>query len=95
MCIYTDDWQCRFDEMSCSPEKGGPCLPSLWQCDGIEQCANGTDETNCPDDCKNSEFFCSIQRRCIPESWKCDGSVDCMGWYQLNYFFFRYLRIKQ
>lgn len=54
-------------------------MPALWQCDGLEHCSNGADETNCPDACRNNEFFCSIQRRCIPEVWKCDGEIDCTG----------------
>lgn len=63
--------------MRCSDH--GPCLPALWQCDGLEHCSNAADETNCPGACKNNEFFCSIQRRCIPEVWKCDGEMDCTG----------------
>lgn len=74
---YTEDWQCRFDEISCSADGRGPCLPSLWQCDGLDHCINGADETNCPENCKNNQFFCSLQRKCIPETWKCDGHVDC------------------
>lgn len=79
MFPISGNWKCNFDEISCSANGTGPCLPALWQCDGLEHCLNGADETNCPDACKNNEFFCSIQRRCIPEVWKCDGEIDCMG----------------
>lgn len=78
MFLFAENWKCNFDEISCS--HNGPCLPLLWQCDGLEHCPNGADETNCPSDaCKNNEFFCSIQQRCIPEVWKCDGEIDCTG----------------
>lgn len=71
-------WQCKFDEIACSPM--GPCLPSIQQCDGIRNCANQADESNCPENtCKSNEFYCSWQHKCIPEAWVCDGKVDCLG----------------
>lgn len=54
-------------------------MPALWKCDGLEQCANGFDESNCPDTCTNDEYFCVGQRKCIPEAWRCDGTADCSG----------------
>lgn len=71
------DWKCKFDEITCG--ENGPCLPAIFQCDGIQHCASQADETNCADTCKNNEFYCSWQRKCIPETWLCDGKVDCSG----------------
>lgn len=75
----SENWQCRFDEISCSASGNGPCVSALLQCDGLDHCVNGADETNCPDNCENNEFHCSIQRKCISATWRCDGKVDCLG----------------
>lgn len=75
----SDNWQCQFDEISCDPSGRGPCISTLLKCDGLEHCANGADESNCPNDCENNEFLCTVQRKCIPETFKCDGKIDCLG----------------
>lgn len=59
----------------------GICIPLSFQCDGDEDCSNGTDEIGCPPasskpSCPQHKFQCS-NGECIPEDWKCDGEVDC------------------
>lgn len=78
-----NNWKCKFDEIPC--RENGPCLPAIFQCDGIPQCSNQADETNCPDTCKNNEFYCSLQHKCIPETFVCDGKADCSGVYSYTF----------
>lgn len=44
VCLFTEKWQCQFDEFQCA---SGRCIPFLWHCDGKPDCDNHTDEYNC------------------------------------------------
>ncbi|XP_044280965.1 MAM and LDL-receptor class A domain-containing protein 1 [Varanus komodoensis] len=73
---------CGSDRFTCVYVK--QCVPLSAQCDGVEDCADGTDEKACPTVtpatapsrlCKETEFPCA--QLCIPALLRCDGVTDC------------------
>ncbi|XP_059387967.1 low-density lipoprotein receptor-related protein 2 [Carassius carassius] len=61
------------------PCDGGRCVANSFRCDGVNDCADKTDEANCTDPgttCSPYAFTCG-NKHCIPVSWRCDGHDDC------------------
>ena len=54
---------------------GPACIPSQWRCDGQSECADRSDELDCPE-CGAGQFRCQ-SGECVASSGLCDGTPDC------------------
>ncbi|XP_061569314.1 MAM and LDL-receptor class A domain-containing protein 1 isoform X2 [Cololabis saira] len=75
---------CRVDQFQCAYTF--QCIPESWRCDQEPDCADRTDEENCPTvipgtpppqgRCPAGYFQC-LDQRCLPSILRCDGVLDC------------------
>uniref|UniRef100_A0A8C5MKW5 LDL receptor related protein 10 n=1 Tax=Leptobrachium leishanense TaxID=445787 RepID=A0A8C5MKW5_9ANUR len=57
-------------------EEGGGCFTDAQRCDGIWDCANGRDETNCTG-CPIGHYPCTQGQACYPLSERCNYQTSC------------------
>ncbi|XP_042197565.1 low-density lipoprotein receptor class A domain-containing protein 3 isoform X2 [Callorhinchus milii] len=58
----------------------GTCIPGAWQCDGLPDCFDGSDEQKCPrirTKCPPTFFPCASGLHCIIGRFRCNGFEDC------------------
>ncbi|KAM9168366.1 very low-density lipoprotein receptor-like [Mergus octosetaceus] len=76
LCTAADGARAKCEE-SQFPCSNGCCIPLLWECDGDEDCSDGSDESACVRKmCAESDFVCN-SGQCVPNRWQCDGDPDC------------------
>ena len=52
------------------------CVHKLWQCDGDQDCPDGSDESSEICKCLDNEFQC-LNKKCVPSASICDGYKNC------------------
>ncbi|KAM9502733.1 low-density lipoprotein receptor class A domain-containing protein 3-like isoform 2-T2 [Salvelinus alpinus] len=58
----------------------GKCVPGGWQCDGLPDCFDKSDEKGCPkikSKCAPTFFACANGIHCIIGRFRCNGFSDC------------------
>lgn len=73
-CQLTAGGQCEAGQWQCGNKL---CIPSLWKCDGDNDCGDLSDERECSDEqCRGKQFQCK-NNKCVPDHWRCDYDNDC------------------
>jgi hypothetical protein len=65
--IFSKGIVCLSNQFKC---RNGTCIPSSKRCNNQIDCADYSDEIDCPRlECRSHEFKC-LNGSCIPKSWK-------------------------
>ncbi|XP_074659791.1 low-density lipoprotein receptor-related protein 6-like [Tubulanus polymorphus] len=81
LVLSTDGRTCT-EPPTCAPDNfrclsgSIDCIPSVWRCDGLPECEDMSDESNCPK-CSAQQFSCKTGQ-CIDRQQHCDGIKDCV-----------------
>uniref|UniRef100_A0A672KIM5 Low density lipoprotein receptor-related protein 5 n=1 Tax=Sinocyclocheilus grahami TaxID=75366 RepID=A0A672KIM5_SINGR len=65
---------CSSEQFTCATGEID-CIPMAWRCDGIAECADHSDEMNCPI-CSELQFQCD-KGQCVDSQLRCNGEPDC------------------
>ncbi|NP_001170929.2 low-density lipoprotein receptor-related protein 5 isoform 1 precursor [Danio rerio] len=65
---------CSSEQFTCATGEID-CIPMAWRCDGIAECADNSDEMNCPI-CSKLQFQCD-KGQCVDIQVRCNGEPDC------------------
>lgn len=65
---------CSSEQFTCATGEID-CIPMAWRCDGIAECADHSDEMNCPI-CSGLQFQCD-KGQCVDAQLRCNGEPDC------------------
>lgn len=72
--FFHDFTECPTDQFTCTD---GQCISSSRFCDGLADCADGSDEPDgCGGNCGAHEIRCK-NHRCVPRTVQCDGTDNC------------------
>lgn len=78
--LASDDHTCE-SPPTCNPDHftcaNGLCIPAAWECDGLAECTDGSDELNCSSRCSSLEFRCDSGGQCVQRKQRCDGAKNC------------------
>ena len=78
--MLTNHFKCNpYKHFTCA---SGTCILSTYTCDGINDCADASDEVVCIDhqhrNCSDFHFQCiDLTGECIPLAHRCDGWQHC------------------
>ncbi|VDM74572.1 unnamed protein product, partial [Strongylus vulgaris] len=74
--VFIAKMKCGLDKFECRSASGKTkCIPKNKVCDGVWDCMDGKDETNCKS-CPQDSIRCD-EGKCIPKMSRCDGVADC------------------
>lgn len=65
---------CSSEQFTCATGEID-CIPMAWRCDSIAECADHSDEMNCPI-CSELQFQCD-KGQCVDSQLRCNGEPDC------------------
>ncbi|XP_019632080.1 PREDICTED: MAM and LDL-receptor class A domain-containing protein 1-like [Branchiostoma belcheri] len=67
---------CGVRELRCT---NGQCVSAMFQCDGVSDCSDNSDEVGCTGDfpCNGSSVYCGSTSSCLSQTTRCDGTDDC------------------